>query len=238
DVGPNYQTQPVDPYIVSNAGNQAKGGGAIDERTAATYCTTFLPGPPAQCVLPNQPGLVSWKKGFLHIKNNFFTDERQPFFHYVVFAHGLASEGDPLPAGGFKARSISGRADLPGNSVVISLGLWRSSPPDTQVGSKNLQAATLLHELAHNLWGFHGGITNDGHVTINDPIVPRPNCNPNKQSVLNYLYQSGGLLDQKGKFTVDLSGQVLTAPAGAEDENALDEFTGLGPGPNMTYRLR
>jgi hypothetical protein len=236
DVGNNYQTQPPDPYIIP--ANLAKGGSVINERSSSTFCNNFFPGPPARCVLPNQPGLISWKKGIQHIKNNSFADERSAFFHYVVFGHGLATKGDPLLSGGFPARSISGRADLPGNTVVITLGRWRSSPENAQVGSKDIQAATLLHELAHNLWGFHGGITKDGPLTINDPIVPRPNCNPNKQSVLNYIYQSGGLLDKDGKFRVDLSREVLTAPIGAEDENALDEFIGLGAGPQMAYRLR
>jgi hypothetical protein len=237
DVGNNYQTnRPT--YIIPYSGKQFAGGNEIKERWM--HCNAFLPGPPAECVFPKQPGLVSWKKGFQHIKNNFFADERLSFFHYVVFAHGLAVKGEPLqPLGtGFSARSVSGRADLPGDSVVIALGRWRSSPPDAQVGSKNLQATTLLHELAHNLWGFHGGITIERPLTLNEAIVPRPNCNPNKQSVLNYMYQSAGLIDKDGKLAVDLSREVLQAQDGAQEERTLDEFLGLGPGSNMAYRLR
>src|SRR5262249_13669660 len=128
-----------------------------------------------------------------------------------------------------------------GNTVVITLGRWRSNAADAYVGSANLQASTFLHELAHNLYGFHGGITLEFSqarpLSVNDKIVPRPNCN-NKQSSLNYMYQSAGLLDAKGVFQVNLSGEVLQASAGAQDEKSLQEGSGLAPGPNTPYRLR
>jgi hypothetical protein len=239
DVGNNYQAalpKDADPYIIPFAGGLAKGGNVIDERSKSTYCGTA-----SDCAFPNQAGLVSWKKGIQHIKNNFFPEERFGIFHYVLFGHALAmttkEEREKGPP--YALKSISGRADLPGDTVVVTLGRWRSAEVDKYVGSKDLQAATLLHELAHNLWGFHGGITFefDRPLTISDAIVPRPNCNPNKQSVLNYLYQSAGLLDASGKFSVDLSREVLTAPDGAQDENALNEFLGIGAG-NSFYRLR
>jgi hypothetical protein len=63
------------------------------------------------------------------------------------------------------------------------------------VGTDEQQAAVLTHELSHNLYGFHGGITLERPLTIQDQIVSRPNCN-NKQSSLNYLYLSAGLLDK------------------------------------------
>jgi len=241
DVGNNYQGN---PYILR--GGALKGGDKLDERSAATFCTQFTPaspGVPAGCLFPNQPGLISWKKGIQHIRNNYFSDDRENIFHYLFFGHGLAIKGPELPRGshgelqGYSAKSVSGRADLPGNTVTVTLGRWRSSPPDTNVGSPNLQAATLLHELSHNLWGFHGGTTLDGPFTINDAIVSRANCNPNRQSSLNYLYQSAGLLDRQGVFRVNLSGEILTAPTGAQDEAGLQENAGLGAG-DTAYRLR
>ena len=46
-----------------------------------------------------------------------------------------------------------------------------------------MQAATLMHELGHTAALRHGGLPND------------PNCKPNYQSVMSYLYQVRGLLD-------------------------------------------
>jgi len=237
DVGNNYQGS---PYILRSGA--LKGGDKLNERWPATFCTQYRPASgssPAKCVFPNQPGLISWKRGFQHIKNNYFSEERNSIFHYVLFGHGLAAKGSAASAP-YEARSVSGRADLPGNGVAITVGRWRSSGADALVGSANLQASTFLHELSHNLWGFHGGIEKETAFTPTDigvAIVPRPNCNPNKQSSLNYLYQSAGLLDAQGIFRVNLSGQVVTADTGAQDESGLRENLGLGSG-NTAYRLR
>ena len=224
------------PYVLTSGA--LEGGDPLDERSPGTFCTVYEPGTadaPANCLFPNQPGLISWKKGFQRIKNHNFSSDRTDLFHYVVFGHGLAlKKGDVAP---FTARSVSGRADLGGNSVAITLGLWRSASADALVGSANLQAATFLHELAHNLYGFHGGITVQGPLALNQAIVPRPNCNPNTQSSLNYLYQSAGLLDQNGVFRVNLSGQNVNATSPAEDEKDLNEAAGLGAG-QTAYRLR
>jgi len=227
------------PYVATSGA--LEGGDPIDERGPGTYCTTYVPGTgdtPASCMFPNQPGLISWKKGFQRIKNHNFLPDRTNLFHYAVFGHGLALQRkDKDAVAPFTARSVSGRADLGGNSLAVTVGLWQSAPEDALVGSANLQAATFLHELAHNLYGFHGGITLQRPLTILDAIVPRPNCNPNKQSSLNYLYQSAGLIDEVGVFRVNLSGESVSAIAPAEDEQGLDEAAGLGAG-STAYRLR
>jgi hypothetical protein len=179
------------------------------------------------------------EEGFSTHQEQLLQRGTQFHFHYVLFGHGLAAKGSAAAAP-YEARSVSGRADLPGNGVAITVGRWRSSGADALVGSANLQASTLLHELSHNLWGFHGGITREAAFAPTDigvAIVPRPNCNPNKQSSLNYLYQSAGLLDAQGIFRVNLSGQVVTADTGAQDEPGLKENLGLGSG-NTAYRLR
>src|SRR5205814_1822741 len=120
--------------------------------------------------------------------------------------------------------------------VVMTLGLWRfTNPEDAQVGSKILQASTLLHELAHNLWGYHGGEKLEYDLLGN--ITKGLNCKPNQQSVLNYLYHATGVLDRFGKATVDLSGESVLAPDQAERELALNEQVGLGSGETK-YRLR
>jgi len=57
-----------------------------------------------------------------------------------------------------------------------------------------MQASTLMHELGHNLERRHGGEAFE------------PNCKPLYLSVMNYLYQLRGLLDDRGVPHLDFSG--------------------------------
>jgi hypothetical protein len=94
---------------------------------------------------------------------------------------------------------------------MVTLGLW-----DQQTGTPFMQGSTLLHELGHNLGLRHGGVVSTG--------VLEPNCKPNYQSVMNYLFQVRGLLDSTGVPHIDLSKQVLPTLT----ETSLVESTGLG----------
>src|SRR5207249_5377725 len=148
----------------------------------------------------------------------YFSDYRGILFHYLFIGHYLVSDGEPS--------TVSGKANLLGNNAVVTLGQWTfSTPGDAQVGDNVTLAGTILHELAHNLGGLHGGIR--GGL----------NCNPNNESVLNYLYQRG-LITKSGTRTVDLNHQVLNAvhPADENESSPLETF-GLGSG-TMPYRLR
>ncbi|WP_308445824.1 carbohydrate-binding protein [Chitinolyticbacter albus] len=98
---------------------------------------------------------------------------RRQSFHYLVFGGSQSLDG----SGG-----SSGRAELPGNDLIVTLGGWRLStdtPTDLQI-LINYQAGTIMHELGHNFGLFHGG--NDG-----------ANNEPNYLSVMNYLYQLTGV---------------------------------------------
>jgi hypothetical protein len=59
-------------------------------------------------------------------------------FHYVLFAHSLVGKG-----------TTSGCAELPGTAVVVSLGGW-TVVGGHDVGNRDEQAGTLMHELGHN----------------------------------------------------------------------------------------
>jgi hypothetical protein len=90
------------------------------------------------------------------------------------------------------------------------------------VGTPFMQASTLLHELGHNFWRRHGGDSG------------QPNCKPNYQSAMNYLFQLRGLLDASGIPHVDFSGQTLGPPLNEASLLGLgsDESTSANP----TYR--
>ena len=89
---------------------------------------------------------------------------------------------------------------------MITLGLW-----DNFVGTNFMQASTLLHELGHNLGLIHGGASLE------------PNCKPNYQSSISYLYQVLGLSDVQGVPHINYSGRALPAL----DETNLNESTGF-----------
>jgi len=212
----------ADAYIIP--AEIGEGGDVLDERSPATFCKTFSV---ESCQFPMQPGLISWKKGFQHIKQArvppdltkaYFNSSRNFTHHYALAAHALALHAKDAVAP-FSAVSFSGRGDLCGRDFVVSLGLWRMATDVTA-------ASTLLHELAHTLCGYHGG-TPDGL-----------NCKPNYESVLNYMYQVMALLDQRGNPVVDLSRQNVPAPRSSSgDELVLNEADGVGVG-QTAYQLR
>ena len=87
------------------------------------------------------------------------------------------SDATPTPVGG-----SSGHAEINGNDIVVTMGNWNLST-GTAFGLQklvNVQAATIMHELGHNLGLHHGGDENQ-------------NFKPNYTSTMNYLYQITGL---------------------------------------------
>ena len=134
-----------------------------------------------------------------------FDRVRKDIFHYALFAHArgkpkaicLNDDDSPnldcaLP--GFHVpSSASGIGDLPGADLMVTLGFWGFD----FVGSEFVQASTFMHELGHNLDLWHGGFRDN------------TNCNPNYLSVMNYLFQAGGLRDDFGVAHLNYSGEVL-----------------------------
>lgn len=96
--------------------------------------------------------------------------------------------------------SASGVSDIGGPDSLITLGLWGPDGQTTQV-----QAGTFMHELGHTLALTHGG------YFFNTPgsyvATVEPNCKPNYQSVMNYLFQVD-LLGPNG--VLDFSSQQLS----------------------------
>jgi len=137
------------------------------------------------------------------IKAVNFSPARAAVFHYGVLAHDL---------GGFGGTSGLSR-DNPASDFVVSLGSFTGD-----VGSTGEQAGTLMHELGHNLGLTHGG-------------APQPSFNykPNLTSVMNYLFQTGGL--EIGGKAGNYDYSRLTLPT--LNEANLNEQVGLNGGPSF-----
>ena len=108
--------------------------------------------------------------------------------------------------------SSSGVGDLPGGNFMVTLGLWDAL---NGVGTTYNQAATTFHELGHNLNLWHGGlpaIFGQKKVGIEAPgsaTLVEPNCKPNFQSTMSYMFQGHGLILPTGDAVIDYSDQLL-----------------------------
>jgi hypothetical protein len=237
DVGANYQpaTAPSpatctgatswtpDCAIVPAAA--AKGGNPIPE-TACSAAGTTSTG--TACAFPGYSGVVGWKNGLRAYRDApidrahggatcqsgqsgcepRMPRNRKDLFHYALFAHAL---GYGSPTNPLVPRRTSGIADPAGGDLMVTLGLW-----DNQTGTDFIQASTLMHELGHNFGLRHGGVVASG--------TEEPNCKPNYQSVMNYLFQVRGLVTTQGVPAIDYSRQELPNLL----ESSLSEPVGLG----------
>ena len=105
-----------------------------------------------------------------------------------------------------------GVGDLPGGNFMVTLGLWDAL---TGVGTVYSQAATTFHELGHNLNLWHGGlpaIFGQKKVGIEAPgsaTLVEPQCKPNHQSTMSYMFQVHGLATATGAAVLDYSDTLL-----------------------------
>ncbi len=235
DVGNNYQTAcgggAACSFIVPAA--YARGGANIDEDTLVCHDTAAHP-----CAYHVPYPVLSFEFGFASVRdgnhllgiNPHFAQNRKDIFHYGLFAHALGGpytlDGHPVdPHTGAPTDvpfSYSGIAHRPGGGFMVSLGLWRSDIPENdQVGSVQVQAGTLMHELGHNLDLSHAGLST------------QPNCMPSYPSVMNYLYQTRGLTDAAGNEHVDYSNGALAGFSVVENS-----LTTTNLGLATPYRIR
>jgi hypothetical protein len=147
--------------------------------------------------------------------------------------------------------SSSGHSDFGGGGdSAITLGLWGADDPinlntglpncqadpsqalgaypaycNNQVGTTAQQTGTLLHELGHTLTLTHGGTYYLDPLT--NPSLPtyEINCKSNFLSVMNYLFQVRGFVDDN-PFKFDYSGQTM--PSLNEAYPSLSESLGIG----------
>jgi hypothetical protein len=153
DVGDLYDNQPG-----INPANYDLGGGNAVPFNRCLYLGTDGTHTAANCANVYQ------------LKQDHFDSARRNVFHYFVVGWSQRPDG---------GADSSGLAELFGNDGLITVGSWVYGPGLEQF-IVNIQAATLLHELGHNLGLKHGGDDDQ-------------NYKPNYVSSMNYEYQIVGL---------------------------------------------
>jgi Thrombospondin type 3 repeat len=131
--------------------------------------------------------------------NNYLNilNAKRMLFHYALFGHGLLGNNSV------------GSGEIWGNDLVVTHGGW-TNVNGHDVGTTDQQAATLMHELGHNLGLDHGG---------GDDV----NCKPNYLSVMSYSHQNNGSFNINVR-PLDYSRVTLPTLF----ENNLNEPAGLG----------
>jgi len=163
----------------------------------------------AACILAEtdgNPGTVCKRR---------FARNRNDWFRYSLWVHATGIPRDPPNQA--TPRNVSGIGDFLGADHQVSLGLW-----DFARGTTFTQASTFMHEVGHGLGLRHGGPTLE------------PNCKPNYQSVMNYLFQVRGLINDLGIAEIGYSNQVLKDLK----EDDLNESVGLKTTDNQTMQWR
>jgi hypothetical protein len=183
---------------------------------------------------------------FYALKSSSFEGRRRFAYHYAVFGH-FNTCGEVVhcslcpPEGGTPAVFGSGgKAELPGNDLMVTLGVLTDLDLDPTLEQ---EVGVLMHELGHNFGLRHGG----------DQDLP--DFKPNYLSVVNgnFTYVGVPVGDAPGSTTPVACDRFFTCPAGAVcsrasntclrmdysgaalpslDERHLDENLGIGAGTN------
>jgi len=170
----------------------------VDGTTAISHsdCTNIWTG-----TTPNFDSIKRDKIGTSseRLNNPNIYPEKRAVYHYGIFIHKqCGNEGS------------SGTSERPGNDIIVSLGAqgWATDSSGHNVGSRDQQAGTLMHELGHNLNLQHGGNVGE-------------NCKPNYLSVMSYSRQFANYVSNR---PLDFSRSIITSL----NENSLNEQTGIG----------
>ncbi len=154
------------------------------------------------------PGtLGAYAVNLYDLKNLSFDQAKALTFHYSVFGHysgcdnlthcdSLTTTGTcPAAKGSRPQWGQTGQAEISGNDFIVSLGHFVNDLGG-RPGATFITAGTFMHELGHNLGLHHGGGTSaPGTPCLGPDCEDAPNFKPNYLSVMNYLYQTSGILE-------------------------------------------
>ena len=143
--------------------------------------------------------------GFKAIKAaNFNSAARAKIFYYMIWGNG------------YDGSTSSGNAFvIPSDSFLVTLGRWPGG------GTSDERVGTFVHEFGHALGQKHGG---DDHS----------NYKPNYLSVMNYSFQTSGVLKTNGTKYFGYSSFKLPSL----NEKNLNEKKGLGSSNAKPYRTK
>lgn len=143
--------------------------------------------------------------------------ELRDYFHYSLWAHQVNFAGSTGRSGWCCGES--------GKDFIVSLSGFSGLPN----GSFNDQAGTFMHELGHALGLSHAGGRDIDRNAGGQPVTR--NCKPNYLSVMNYHFQTRGIVDNgTGVVNFDYSRAVLPDL----NELSLTESNGVGGGDLAT----
>ena len=198
---------------------------------------------------PADPDYYNWADPE-HDQRRRYDVDRHGLFHYMLFGHfrgkprssfPCLANGNPATPGPYDANSntacgtqnpdfhipsgVSGIADLPGDGAMVTMGRF-----DEFVGRPFARASTAFHELGHNLNLWHGGLPATwGNRATNAQTIIEPQCKPNHQSSISYMFQLHGLFGDDDVIKLDFSGKTHTPPL---NETGTMSDGSLSPAPN------
>jgi predicted DsbA family dithiol-disulfide isomerase len=164
--------------------------------------------PEANCEGANvSPGtLGGYAVNLYDLKNLSFDQAKARAFHYSVFGHYSGCDNDthcdrpttvgtcPTVKGSRPQIGQTGQAEISGNDFTVSLGHLVSDLG--RKPSRMIIAGTFMHELGHNFGLHHGGGTSaPGTPCTGADCEDLPLFKPNYLSVMNYRYQTSGILE-------------------------------------------
>jgi hypothetical protein len=153
-----------------------------------------------------QDNPASGVRNFYLLKADHFDDRvRGRLFHYCIWARALAEGGSGISDVHVNAEGTD--FDGPGDDCIV--GLDRFEKPYNSVRNR---AATLMHELGHNLQQRHGGETVFQYT-------------PNYNSVMSYSWQLRTGYDSMNRYALPVCTPFFYGQA-----NAVELGGGLPPG--------
>lgn len=142
-----------------------------------------------------------WTAEFDGIRTSLLTRQRDRIFHFALYVGDFDGSSS-----GIARPSSSG--PLQGRDFIVSRDRL---PRDS---ARLAESGTFMHELGHNLGLAHGGSRTNNY-----------NWKPNYPSVMNYMWQFGGVPKDGHEASLDYSDGTLSAL----NENSLVESRGLDP---------